>query len=80
MSYEESNERKRSRRGFRTTMDLGMGIFYVVIGTLLLVFKSFADVKIPPFIAYILGTMLVVGGGYRFYRGLKDILPNRKDN
>jgi len=77
MSYEESNERKRSRLGFRTTLDIGMGIFYVVIGTLVLVYKAFGDMKIPPVIAWVLGGMMVVGGGFRFYRGLKDVLKNK---
>ena len=78
MSYEESNERKRSRQSFRTILDVGMGIFYVVIGALVLLFKSFGTLQIPPVIAYILGGMMVIGGGFRFYRGLKIIMG--KDN
>ena len=74
MSYEESKERKRSRLGFRTTLDIGMGIFYTVIGALVLIYKAFGDMKIPPVIAYILGGMMVVGGCFRFYRGLKVVL------
>ena len=79
MSYEGNDQRKRSGRGFRTTLDLGMGIFYVVIGLMVMIFKSFFEVKIPVVIAYVLGAMMVVGGGYRFYKGLKDVLPNKKD-
>ena len=60
--------------GFRTTLDLGMGIFYVVIGVMLLLFRSFAGVSIPAVVAYLLGGMFLVGGGFRFYRGLKDVL------
>ncbi len=78
MSYEEQSERQKSRRGFRTPLDLGMGVFYVVIGTLVLLFKSFGDIKIPSVIAYILGGMMVIGGCFRFYNGLKDILQNKK--
>jgi len=78
MSYEDSNERKRSRSGFRTTLDIGMGIFYTAIGGMILIFKSFADVKIPPVIAYILGGIMVVGGCSRFYNGLKAVLQNKK--
>ncbi len=78
MSYEENDQRKRSGRGFRTTLDLGMGLFYVVIGLMVVIFKSFFEFKIPAVLAYVLGVMMIVGGGFRFYKGLKDILPNKK--
>jgi len=78
MSYEDSNERIRSKRGFRTTLDLGMGIFYAVIGGMILIFKSFADVKIPPVIAYILGPIMLIGGCARFYSGLKSVLQKKR--
>ena len=74
MSYGESNERIKSRSGFRTTLDIGMGIFYTVIGGMLIIFKSFADVKVYPIIAYSLGGVMVVGGCARFYKGLKSVL------
>jgi hypothetical protein len=79
MSNEESSERQRAGRGYRTPLDLGMGIFYVIIGFYFIIAKSFGDMKIPPFIAYILGGMMVIGGGFRFYRGLVVILPKKKD-
>ena len=72
-------ERNRSRRGFRTTMDIGMGIFYIVIGLVVILYRSFGNLPIPTFIAYILGVMMVIGGAFRFYRGLKDVLPRKKN-
>ena len=79
MSYEESKERRISNMGFRTVMDIGMGLFYAVIGTLVLVYKSFGTMAIPPFLSYLLGGMMVVGGVFRFYKGIKAVLPNKKD-
>ena len=79
MSYEESNARRISNMGFRTVMDLGMGLFYTVIGTLVLLYKSFGTFAIPPFLAYLLGGMMVIGGVFRFYKGIKAVLPNKKD-
>ena len=78
MSY-ESDARRRSNLGFRTVMDLGMGLFYAVIGTLILLFKSFGNMAIPPVIAYVLGGMMVVGGVFRFYKGVKSVLDQRKE-
>ena len=79
MSYEESYERKRSRSYFRTSMDIGMGIFYAVIGTLIICFRSFGTMEIPRIIAYVLGGMMVIGGLFRLYRGIKAIFPAKED-
>ena len=75
MSYEE----RRSNRHFRTSLDIGMGIFYVVIGGYVIIVRAFGTMTIPPIIAYILGGMMVIGGIARFYRGLKVILPKNKN-
>jgi hypothetical protein len=80
MSYEENYERRRSRSYFRTSMDIGMGIFYTVIGALIIFYKSFGTMTIPPVIAYLLGGMMVIGGLFRLYRGIKAILPAKKDH
>ena len=79
MSYEESNERRRSRSSFRTTLDVGMGLFYVAIGVAVMVAKAFGSFEIRPvIIAYVLGGMMVVGGCFRFYRGFQEIMRNRR--
>jgi hypothetical protein len=78
MSYRDDNIEKRSTT-FRTSMDIGMGLFYVAIGVILLYWKTYGNKEIPAIAAYIIGAMLVIGGGFRFYRGMKVILPKKKD-
>ncbi len=73
MSYQQ----RRSNRYLRTSMDIGMGVFYIVIGCLVIFMKAFGTMAIPPIIAYILGGMMLIGGGARLYRGIKDILPQK---
>jgi len=75
MSYEA----RRSNRHYRTSLDIGMGIFYVIIGAMVFFLKSFGNMAIPGIIAYILGGMMMIGGGARLYRGLKVVLPKKKD-
>ena len=75
MSYEE----RRSNRHFRTSLDIGMGLFYIGIGGYVVFVKAFGTMAIPPIIAYILGGMMIIGGIARFYRGLKVILPKNKN-
>ncbi len=65
--------------GFKTVMDIGMGLFYAVIGTLILVYKSFGNMNIPAFLAYLLGGMMVVGGVLRFIKGIKAVVQDKKD-
>ena len=79
MSYEESDARRKSNQGFRTVMDLGMGLFYIGIGLWLIINKAFGTMAVPPFIAYLLGGMMIVGGAFRFYKGLVAVLPDRKE-
>ena len=80
MSYEESNERKRANSSFRTVMDIGMGLFYAIIGAVIMYAKAFGTMKIPAVVAYILGAMMVIGGVFRFYRGIKVIMPQKNNN
>jgi hypothetical protein len=80
MSYEESDARKKSQQYFRTSMDIGMGLFYCIIGAMLLITKSFVSINVPAFISYILGSMMLIGGLYRFYRGIKAILPKKSQS
>jgi len=79
MSYGENQERRRSQSYFRTSMDIGMGIFYAVIGSLIIYARSFGTMTIQPVIAYVLGGMMVIGGLFRLYRGLRAALPGKKD-
>lgn len=79
MSYREES-RERRKTSVRTAMDIGMGLFYSAIGGILLYAKSFGNMQIQPvWIAYILGSMLVIGGVARLYRGIKAVLPQKND-
>ena len=85
MSYQEMKERRASN--FRTGMDIGMGLFYVMVGVVIIYGRGLSTIpmpeflmQIPAFIVYILGAMMVVGGGFRFYRGIKAVLPEKKNN
>ena len=79
MGIEEHSERKRSRQSFRTVMDIGMGLFYMVIGGILIIERKLGMYEIPGFVAYILGFMMLIGGAFRFYRGLIVVLPGKKN-
>lgn len=75
MSYEE--RRRPARNHMRTSMDIGMGLFYMIIGGFVLYFQAFGNMSLPAWISYLLGGMMLLGGGARLYRGLKVILPQK---
>lgn len=78
MSYREE-VKKRSASRLRTSMDITMGIFYISIGLFVMYAKSFGSIEIPALIAYLLGGMMAIGGGFRLYRGIKAILPQNSE-
>ena len=78
MDYEEIKERRKTN--IRTGMDIGMGMFYMVIGSVVIYAKSYGHMEVPPAIAYLLGGMMVIGGIFRFIRGIKAILPQKDDS
>lgn len=76
---DESRERRSG--SFRRAMDIGMGLFYTVIGSMLVYARSFGSLEdIPRVVAYLLGGMMIVGGIARFYRGIKVFLPQKKNS
>lgn len=71
--------REKRRTQMRTSMDLVMGVFYIGIGGVVVFAKSFGNMAIPALVAYILGSMMIIGGAARLYRGIKTLLPQKND-
>jgi uncharacterized membrane protein HdeD (DUF308 family) len=79
------NEDRQSGRGyqqFRASLHLGMGIFYVIVGLLILYVKHFGAMELPTIFAYLLGALMIVYGIFRIWRGVVDFrnMPKRNMN
>jgi len=72
MSCREEIREKRTSQ-FRTMMDIVMGIFYSFIGGSLVYARTFVGIEVPAWVAYILGGMMLIGGLFRLYRGIKTV-------
>jgi len=72
MSYDENNERT-PYRSFRSTLDLGMGVLYLVIASAILSLKYFGTVELSSGFAYVLGGLMFLYGAFRIYRGISSI-------
>ncbi len=78
--YRQNTEREKSQSLFRKTMDVGMGLFYTVIGVTVIYMQSFGNLPMPAWVAYILGGMMAVGGVFRFIRGVRSFMPPKKES
>jgi len=78
MNYEERNEQNRGYRNFRTGLDFGMGIFYMLIGFSVLYLKYFGAIELSKGLAYALGIMIVLYGVFRVSRGIQAVREQNK--
>lgn len=79
MSY-ENNERAKTGQAIKTVMDVGMGLFYIAIGCVLVFVRKIGVMEIPGYVAYSLGPIMILGGAFRFHKGFINFLPAKKDN
>ena len=78
MSYRENQEKTRERLSFHTIRDISMGVLYLFMGGMLLAAKKMGIVELQSTVAYILGTIIVIYGIFRLYRGIVVVLPGKK--
>ena len=78
MNYEERNEQSGPYRSFRDSLDLGMGLFYIIIGIVIISVKYFGFMELSVVYAYILGSLMLLYGAFRIYRGIKNIRMRQK--
>ncbi len=80
MDMDERMERSGTYSAFRTSLDIGMGAVYIIIGVIVFNIRYFGTMELSATTAYIFGGMLVLYGAFRIYRGIAVILRRRKPN
>lgn len=78
MNIEERNKSSKPYNNFKATMHLTMGVLYVVIGSTVLYIKYFGAFELPAATAYFLGSMMIIYGLFRIWRGWQGLRPKRK--
>lgn len=80
MSYEE---RQQSSNGtysrFQSTLNIGMGLVYLIVGFTIVYMKIYGVVPLEPALAYALGGLMIVYGLFRLWRGFMDIRRAKLD-
>ncbi len=67
-------ENNKTYRSFRTTLDMGMGVIYMLFGCMVVYGRYFGTIELDAKIAYIIGGLMVFYGIYRLYRGLSVVM------
>jgi hypothetical protein len=82
MNYDERNQQNRGYRNFRTGLDFGMGIFYIIIGISVFYLRYFGAIELQKGYAYALGLLIIFYGIFRISRGVVGIRDQqrRKNN
>ena len=78
MSNHDGIENNKVYSSFRTSMDLGMGTIYLLFGALVIYGKYFGKVELQPLWAYLLGTLMLLYGIFRIYRGITAMQSRKK--
>jgi len=68
MSLEE-NRRSHGTQRIQAMMHIGMGVFYIIVGVLVIYVKYFGTMGLPTGVAYVLGTLMLAYGIFRIWRG-----------
>lgn len=77
MNIDERMEQSSTYSAFRTSLDVGMGAVYIIMGIAVFSLRYFGTVELPAATAYVLGGILVLYGGFRIYRGMSVIWRRR---
>lgn len=77
MNLDERMTESKTYKSFRTSLDMAMGTIYIIVGVVLFAIRHFGTVELSASMAYILGTVMLLYGAFRIYRGI--IVLFRKD-
>lgn len=72
-----SDYKKNSFDTMQTTLHLGMGCVYVIIGLLVIYVKYFGTMELSAGLAYALGGLMLAYGIFRLWRGVIGLKRKR---
>jgi len=80
MNHDERNEQSGPYRHFRSSLDLGMGVFYIAIGIAVWTLRFFGNIELSATYSYIFGGAMVLYGLFRLYRGVQGLRMKKRRN
>jgi hypothetical protein len=68
-----NNKRAPVRFRFRATLNIAMGILYLILGAAVATMRKFGAVDLKPALAWGFCILLVLYGVFRVWRGIQDL-------
>ena len=78
MERENGIEQNKTYRSFRTSLDMGMGVIYVLCGSMVIYGRYFGTMELNAKVAYIVGGLMAAYGVFRVYRGVNAVFGSKK--
>jgi len=69
----EPRDTGSSYQRLRSSMHIGMGVLYIVLGGIAVALKYFGRFALDPAKAYLLGGLLIAYGLFRLWRGFRQL-------
>ena len=69
----------RGYRNVRSVLHLGMGGIYLVFGSLIIAYRNFVNMDLSPVMAYSIGGLMILYGGFRLWRGFAGLAEMRRE-
>lgn len=78
MNIDDRNQRSGTYSNFRSSLHIGIGALYLVIGVAVIYFKAFGAMVLSSGIAYTIGAAMLLYGGFRIWRGWVGLKANSR--
>ncbi|HQE11584.1 MAG TPA: hypothetical protein PLQ78_02430 [Flavipsychrobacter sp.] len=75
---QENTPRRSNMEKMQIPLHFGMGVVYLVIGFMVLYIKYFGTMALSSGIAYALGSLLLLYGAFRIWRGITMMRQQRR--
>ncbi len=75
----EPNNNYNARPSMRSWMHIIAGIMYVIFGFMVIFLKYFNSIQLSKGTAYAMGSLLLLYGIFRLYRGISSIRSDRQE-
>jgi hypothetical protein len=78
-----TEERKKNEHGYtrlKAIQHIAMGIVYFILAGVMFYLKKFGAIELGTWMAYSLGSILVLYGGFRIWRGIVELKMIRNED
>lgn len=77
--YEEKEQQNPVYRRFMSNLHLAMGMIFLIFGGVVIYTHQFGFIELEPWKAYAMGTLLLLYGTFRIWRGYTDLQSLRRN-